>query len=1147
MKRYVTYLLGLFGILWVTGSCVDPMTGPDPAFGRDGIVLHFGLQPAFSVDVSTKSTQGLDAESRVDNLYLFFFSPQGALLYKEFYGSSTLNRRWAINKNKTDEAPWDGTVYINDDSVASIDGITVVGFCNTDEDLKTSLDGISTMAGVQDLSLAIGETSLDYVGSMLMTGVQESVSETGGHFYVNGTEMMLPLRRLHAKVRFRVAINPANVESFNLVNWQVFRLPKSTYLLERGSYEDRSANRSALVDKGGSDAGNYFDMEDTSHQYDLRNDQYNPSDNTQLLSREFSFYMLENRKSPAGSPAEAWTYGHRDRKRKTASGMNEDQFLYADNNATYVVIKAQVWMRKQDVADPTVSANVEYLVHLGDFSEDNGSFDTFRNHSYIYTLTINDVGDIRHEVEHNTFDPNNPYGNENEAGAKGKVVVAREEIYDTDAHYSSHVINFHVDNIDEERITWYVETPFNPKGDYPNLDAAGNTEIYSGDNAAYQGKPRPKGGDDNSWGMLDYEWVEFRVNAKNENGTYSQRRRIYKPKNYNWNQTLDPNDAAYESPADMACRTMDVIGLVNYLKQQKLKYKAGEENDFDSEKKIAVTTFVNEYYYEKHPFTGTYDRDLWKSVVNVQSPPMRYMHILSQIDYSADKESVELGSSFTIQQHPIQSIYNIANPDLRSAWGSEWYDDESTQFPDKGKYSPESGGKRGNNKQANGRYNSLLEWKTRTNSPRDKNHALYGSFVNGTGTVRWDEYMDLTAENTTPLLWHGESGHGDYRYLRWGCMTRNRDNNGNGLIDLDEVRWYMGATHQLLGLFLGSRGVVGAAQLYQRTSAQQLSSVTTEWRQHVISSSLYDPPKNKPTDSDAQPRVLWAEEGMSGSNPANSSTYADGMKEFSTRCVRNLGAYQTSASADTWNDITYAPETVEPQPYIDVIRLKDNDASHTTYSDSYTNDVYYVFDCSRMNEASLRAFWDSGDVNGTTNRDLILHNENEGAAFLSRRFAVASQRRTEQTKYKTVQPDREWKIEKDGGFVTYNCQWIEGMNNYITDSGSNPFCPPGYRLPNVRELGVLWNFIPDAGFQRNCYFSRTYWSFGSEAQKEEHRDAARVNGQWLGENKPNGTTKVRWGWGASQSKVLMADAGTSKTDQKTDWVRCVRDLHPGEF
>ncbi|MCQ5300080.1 hypothetical protein NE644_22010, partial [Blautia wexlerae] len=39
------------------------------------------------------------------------------------------------------------------------------------------------------------------------------------------------------------------------------------------------------------------------------------------------------------------------------------------------------------------------------------------------------------------------------------------------------------------------------------------------------------------------------------------------------------------------------------------------------------------------------------------------------------------------------------------------------------------------------------------------------------------------------------------------CLSRNRDENGNGKIDLDELKWYLPATDQLASMFLGAKSL----------------------------------------------------------------------------------------------------------------------------------------------------------------------------------------------------------------------------------------------------------------------------------------------------------------------------------------------------
>lgn len=40
--------------------------------------------------------------------------------------------------------------------------------------------------------------------------------------------------------------------------------------------------------------------------------------------------------------------------------------------------------------------------------------------------------------------------------------------------------------------------------------------------------------------------------------------------------------------------------------------------------------------------------------------------------------------------------------------------------------------------------------------------------------------------------------------LRYFCMARNRDNNGDGKIDRSELRWYTASIKQLVGLYVGN-------------------------------------------------------------------------------------------------------------------------------------------------------------------------------------------------------------------------------------------------------------------------------------------------------------------------------------------------------
>ena len=109
------------------------------------------------------------------------------------------------------------------------------------------------------------------------------------------------------------------------------------------------------------------------------------------------------------------------------------------------------------------------------------------------------------------------------------------------------------------------------------------------------------------------------------------------------------------------------------------------------------------------------------------------------------------------------------------------------------------------------------------------------------------------------------------------CLSRNRDENGNGTIDPEELKWYLPATDQLTGMFLGAESLI--TPLFDADS-HPIGTVTTsgDTRYHYLLSDN---------------RKLWAEEGASFGD----RTYAGAPKEI--RCVRNLNLKMNSTNASS--------------------------------------------------------------------------------------------------------------------------------------------------------------------------------------------------------------------------------------------------------
>lgn len=161
-------------------------------------------------------------------------------------------------------------------------------------------------------------------------------------------------------------------------------------------------------------------------------------------------------------------------------------------------------------------------------------------------------------------------------------------------------------------------------------------------------------------------------------------------------------------------------------------------------------------------------------------------------------------------------------------------------------------------------------------------------------------------------------------------------------------------------------------------------------------------------------------------------------------------------------------------------------------------------------------FYDNASLREPVNHELIGHDENDKAACLYAHF-------------ESIPASESITIPSSLTFEgkTYQPQYVQQMNQYLDATlglVENPFCPKGYRLPNVREDAIIWNFIPTS--DRNYLngtnnHSRTHWSFGVDGYRRK-----------------SGLSS--WGWSISKVKILMAN--TKKSDQRTSSIRCVRDV-----
>lgn len=1016
MKKRILHTIVLWAAALVSISCVkENFTPSQNGVGEARFLLDFGVKD--DVAIQTKSTLDAKAESRVFNLYVFVFNSNGDKVAGEYFDSKNLKASVEEVRNATDNCWYvsnstttTGSVLFN---CSAGEGLTLYVLSNLDSDMvRISSDVLAATVRTEDdlknFTANLNQKIVTRNGYFPMSGkisdltINDSNSETLGRTPITGK---VKLQRIDAKVRFvfKTGNTPdaqgQTIKSFEPRQWKVVNVPRTGYVLPRNEDCVNVAPTTAKEDYSKYAAG-FFDTEFVNFE-----------DFPKSGTSGFSFYMMENRQMPKKSLA---GYQDRSRSKKLDSGLNEKctvtysldgqeisrdmrMFEYANDFSTYVVVTGYVEMELvDDKAGKVLGGDVQYIIHLGDWGKDIADFNTERNTSYTYTVTVNSVNNIRVEVETSKGAASDV--KENQPGASGQISIAKEEIALCDCHYVSKTISFHLtnffnnsdiskDNCIVDELTWAVKTPFG------------------------EGEPRTEGGVDITSG-LDYKWVHFRLNKQDANGKYyTDKRRKYTPRTMVaqtvWRSATDnkeddgtPGLAGFHNDG-----IMDVAQLCAFIKDEVNKYLDNPASSaFDnlestdiSLPKISLTVFVDEYYYEEDPITFEKKSDLWKKFVNAED---RKLHILCNSEKSKDLESSSTGSVVTIQQRSIQCIYNT-DPSytvLQTAWGVENQDEYDGRWD---KYwSVTSGENRGNDKRLNGLYNSCKEWEL---SPAGTSNA----FTTG---VQWSEYMDYEVENDTPQL------QSKYQYMRYACMTRNRDNNGDGKIDRNEVRWYLASINQLVGLYVGDAILNANTRLYNKSPEDRKSDVRSKWQQHVVSSTAFNSESNNPT-------MLWAEEGTSTSYFYHN--WAPDIQGTGIRCVRNLGYI------DGKDDESYSIDK-EFDDYISAEKQSDGS---------------YIFTCTHLNEKALRYY---------TSKELILSDE---LALENRLYK----------KFQSYPTSSNFTAQS---FTAFN----DKVDEEIAAGRGNPYCPEGYRTPSQIEAAIMRYYITDWGVSNT--FTRTYWSFG---------------------------------------------------------------------
>lgn len=728
---------------------------------------------------------------------------------------------------------------------------------------------------------------------MLISGVNEGVVfGTNGNITNYGPdEVVVKMDRAMARITFNIAQTVKGAKgTFVPSSFRVYNIPTKSVLTNTNKSNTKSDTyiNSAPMTIGNVSGGNYT----------------------------FSFYMPENIPE-ANKNASIATYQDRDKWSGDKGSRPENKtWTNAPQNSTFVVISG-TYSQSGDTTDTTdttdknsYTGNVSYTIHLGDFSNKAWSnFNVERNYSYTYKMSVKGVDKIVVEAEKE--------GNEQQPGAEGQIFTydASTYSYELDAHYEQVFLEYNLSTIAENITTalgTYAETkPSDEAIDNAIADnlilviqseamdythAATDDEPYTVQNKrgtfspyriyanAVRNADDPAdakknvlagaGKDIHPTKGFDYKWVEFWPQTGTDIAAY--------PGVSAWSRedlTDFKNDGVYGGTATTdSGHLKDVYDVIVAMgKVVKKIYKGEGVSTYNyAEDGITVTqsnngyvarftAFVNEYYYYRHPLTGMKVTS-W-SVMTNKIPREMIIAMSSSISQDGNSSYSQIYSYIT--QASIQTFYNSRVSDI-NGFGIETYN-ETPHI---------TFGKEGLNglSKTDGRSNQIT---LIGGLPKDWNTFIASAYNGWTSSVS----SDRTTHKLKEAAYNTSSGGSGAYYA---CLSRNRDLNGNGVIDNNEIRWYLPSLNEYIRIGVGSNAISNAAQLYMGDK-MNMKRPTYSWSyddgypiDYIWDGALYY------TSSNDDERVYWAVER--GSYSEDGKNWGGGFAAKPIRCIRSLPA-----------------------------------------------------------------------------------------------------------------------------------------------------------------------------------------------------------------------------------------------------------------
>lgn len=486
----------------------------------------------------------------------------------------------------------------------------------------------------------------------------------------------------------------------------------------------------------------------------------------QITGSSIMFYMLENVQTAKNDIASTNNWAMREKR----ASETDRTFANAPDNGTYIVVRGTYSGVRSSTNSTQVTGNVTYTIHLGDFSSESGGLDNYtvrRNTKYTYDVTVTGVNSIIVEAESTIFNQ------ETNPAVEGSIMASQANVFDLDAHFETVMLKIPA-NTDVDEYTLLVNTPY----------------------GMFTGQRDIKNNIDNKVADEHVAWVKFGKPASIS--TFN----------------AYPGDSKFKAGEDAFTDTgvelIDVNGFLALLKAENSGYRdrfflTGSENGTQY---YYMTAYVDEYYYD--------DEKDYSKFINAAN---RRMALSSTTSISPDKySSYTVSPIFSLTQRSIKSPFNMAEANnLETAtffFGVETVEETESASLVEGNSEPSVDN------------DPRLNWGWRNLWEQLDDYGLSGE---NKDNFPWDKYVNvannghLTNFNTSLK----NVMQSEYVYGLYQCYSRNRDENGDGKIDINEMKWFLPAIQECTSIWGAAELLPEEARLHKE---QYFSSTNGRYR-----------------------------------------------------------------------------------------------------------------------------------------------------------------------------------------------------------------------------------------------------------------------------------------------------------------------------